>query len=76
MIVRDEIAEKAYELWEKSGRLEGRNLDNWLEAERIVMAKHEEQEGARQEITKGSKASLSRRSKKAGIFGGNKPLRS
>jgi hypothetical protein len=40
----DEIAKIAYELYEKSGRAEGRELDNWLEAERIVMARHREQE--------------------------------
>jgi len=39
----DEIVRIAYELYEKGGRLEGRELDNWLEAERIVMAQHAEQ---------------------------------
>jgi hypothetical protein len=35
----DEIAKVAYELYEKSGFIDGRDLDNWLEAERIVMAR-------------------------------------
>ncbi len=35
----DEIAKVAYELYEQSGRIEGRELDNWLMAERIVMAR-------------------------------------
>jgi hypothetical protein len=39
----EEIAKIAYELYEKSGRLDGRELDNWLEAERIVMSLHAEQ---------------------------------
>ena len=40
----DEIAKLARELYEKSGRIEGRDLDNWLEAERIVMERYKEQE--------------------------------
>ena len=51
----DEIARIARELYEKSGRIEGRDLDNWLEAERIVMERYKEQEKAEQ------KASLSPR---------------
>jgi len=39
MDLYDEIAKVAYELYEKSGYTEGRDLDNWLEAERIVMAR-------------------------------------
>ena len=31
------IAEKAYELWEARGRREGHALQDWLEAEQIVM---------------------------------------
>jgi len=30
------IRKKAQELYEKSGRKEGRDMENWLEAERIV----------------------------------------
>jgi len=30
------IRNKAQEIYEKSGRKEGRDLENWLEAERIV----------------------------------------
>jgi hypothetical protein len=33
------IRKKAQELYEKSGRKQGRDLENWLEAERIVKAK-------------------------------------
>jgi hypothetical protein len=36
MDLHEEIAKLAYELYEKGGRVEGRNLDNWLEAERII----------------------------------------
>lgn len=38
--IGNEIAKLAFEIYEKSGRIEGRCLDNWLEAERIVMAKY------------------------------------
>jgi len=31
-----EITTVAYDLYERSGRVEGCDLDNWLEAERIV----------------------------------------
>lgn len=30
------IAQKAYELYEQHGRIEGRDLEHWLEAERLV----------------------------------------
>ena len=36
--LNEEIRKKAQELYEKSGRIPGRDLDNWLEAERIVKA--------------------------------------
>jgi hypothetical protein len=32
----EEISTVARDLYERSGRIEGRDLDNWLEAERIV----------------------------------------
>jgi len=34
----EEITTVANDLYERSGRVEGRDLDNWLEAERIVRA--------------------------------------
>jgi len=33
------IRKKAYELYEKRGKKPGRDMDNWLEAERIVKQK-------------------------------------
>lgn len=42
--LHDEISKVAKELYEKSGRIEGRDLDNWLEAEKIVMARYKEKE--------------------------------
>ena len=34
----DLIAKKAYDLYVKSGRKPGRDLENWLKAEKIVKA--------------------------------------
>lgn len=41
MNLHDEICKLAYELFERSGRCEGRDAENWLEAERIVRARYE-----------------------------------
>ncbi len=44
MIEREKLEEEirllAYELYEKSGFIPGRDLDNWLEAERILLTKY------------------------------------
>ena len=37
--VQDKIARVAYELYEKSGRIHGRDTEHWLEAEVIVLGK-------------------------------------
>ncbi|MDP3597954.1 MAG: DUF2934 domain-containing protein [Nitrospirota bacterium] len=34
--VRERIAKKAYELYEQRGRHDGRELEDWLEAEELV----------------------------------------
>jgi hypothetical protein len=44
MNLHDEIAKVAYELYEKSGHIKGRDLDHWLAAEIIVLTKHASQE--------------------------------
>ena len=36
MDLHDLIEQKAYEIYVKNGRIEGHDLDNWLEAEKIV----------------------------------------
>ncbi len=40
MNLHEEIAKLAYELYERSGRIEGRDRENWLEAEKIIRARH------------------------------------
>lgn len=39
--LHDEIEKVAYTLFESSGWLHGHDLENWLEAEKVVMEKHE-----------------------------------
>lgn len=51
----DEIARLARELYEKSGNIEGRDLDNWLEAERIVLERYKEQERIEKESSSSNK---------------------
>ena len=41
--LHEEIVKLASDLFEKSGRLGGRDLDNWLEAERIVVTRRKQQ---------------------------------
>jgi len=40
MNLQEEIAKVARELYEKSGCIEGRDCENWLDAERIVLSRH------------------------------------
>jgi hypothetical protein len=41
----DRIAKKAYELWEQRGRRDGRAMEDWLDAEAMVMEEiHEARE--------------------------------
>jgi Protein of unknown function (DUF2934) len=39
--IHDEIARVACELYEKKGRTPGHDVEDWLEAEKIVMENHE-----------------------------------
>ncbi|MFI5303353.1 MAG: DUF2934 domain-containing protein [Nitrospiria bacterium] len=36
MDLHEKIAQLAYELYEKNGKIEGRELDHWLEAEKMI----------------------------------------
>jgi hypothetical protein len=44
MDLKEEIRKVAYELYEKSGRREGCEFGNWLEAEKIVLARRAQEE--------------------------------
>ena len=39
--LHDEIARVAYELYETRDRAHGHDLDDWVNAEKIIMEKHE-----------------------------------
>jgi len=52
----NEIAKVAYELYEKSGYIHGRELNNWLEAERIVRTRLLDEEKKRSDKKPGSKS--------------------
>ncbi len=40
MSMHKEISKIAHDLWVKSGHIHGRDLDHWLEAEKVVMQHH------------------------------------
>ena len=40
MDLKNKIAEVAYELFERDGRVHGKDQEHWLEAERIVKARY------------------------------------
>lgn len=44
--VHERIAERAYDLYQKRGQSHGNDLDDWLEAERIVRSEHSPNEAS------------------------------
>jgi len=44
MNLHEEIAKAAYELYMASGCIDGKDQQNWLDAERIVLARHASQD--------------------------------
>ncbi|MBF0560365.1 MAG: DUF2934 domain-containing protein [Nitrospirae bacterium] len=44
MKLYEEIAKTAHDLYVKSGHVPGRDLENWVEAERIVKSRYEAEE--------------------------------
>ena len=63
MDLHEEIKKVAYELYEKSGRIGGRETENWLASEKIVMARHAQSKIA----TKASAPAVSRLPKKTAV---------
>ena len=43
----EEIAERAYQIFEREGRTEGRDMEHWLQAERELRAEREQPSGNR-----------------------------
>jgi hypothetical protein len=60
----EEIARVAFELYEKRGKGEGLQLSDWLEAERIVMARHEKKKENEQGGVKAAKRKTATRKPK------------
>jgi hypothetical protein len=60
MNLHDEIAAVAYELFKTKGCIHGCDLDDWIEAERIVWARHsgQENEEPEEEDTSGETATV------------------
>lgn len=56
MGIQEEIAQVAYELYEKRGKAHGLHVNDWLEAEKIVMARNVRREGAKEKPSKSGKA--------------------
>lgn len=63
MDLHEEIKKVAYELYEKSGRIGGRETENWLAAEKIVMARHPQNKIG----TKASAPAMTHQPKKADV---------
>jgi hypothetical protein len=40
MEIKNEIEKQAYDIFEKSGRIPGHEIEHWLEAEKIVRSMH------------------------------------
>jgi len=53
----EEIAQRAYTLFEKSGRVPGHDIDNWLQAEAQLMADRKAKPETRQQSNGSSKSS-------------------
>lgn len=55
MNIYDQIAKVAYSIYEKNGKVNGRDLDDWLEAEKIVLGLQNKQRGEISKIRAGNK---------------------
>ncbi len=64
MGIQEEIARVAYELFEKKGKVHGSHVDDWLAAEKIVMARHARKEDVGIKLAKSGKSSAATRSPK------------
>ena len=45
----DEIAQRAYQIFEREGRMDGRDMEHWLQAERELRSERERSSGANPE---------------------------
>jgi hypothetical protein len=63
--LEEEIRRLAYQLYEKSGRIPGKEVENWLEAERIILSKYAEEMGGKEESKKPEEKPKKRRGRRA-----------
>lgn len=56
-----EVAGRAYQIWEREGRLHGHDLDHWLRAEREIMAKEHSSEQIGGTMRKAPKAARAKK---------------
>lgn len=64
MDLREEIEKVAYELYERDGRTEGKDLEHWLEAERIVRERNGPRKAAKSSPSSAKKAPAKKAAKK------------
>ncbi|MDA8156740.1 MAG: DUF2934 domain-containing protein [Actinomycetota bacterium] len=72
MDLHDEIAAVAYELFEARGCVDGLALDDWLNAENIVLARHAGQEIEEPEEEEGEAVSFGEEFAAAGVGAGTR----
>jgi len=65
MDLDDKIRKLAFELYEKSGKVAGQDIDNWLEAERIVLARQGQEKNPKTVLSSPSKKERASTSKKS-----------
>lgn len=66
MNLKEEIAKAAYELYEKSGCIDGKDSEHWLEAEKTVLLRHTGQDGSvKESVPKGKKVSPKKKVRKS-----------
>jgi len=66
MKLQKEIAKVAYELYEKGGYINGKDSENWLEAEKIVLLRHASQDlSVKESVPKGKKVSPKKKVRKS-----------
>ena len=61
----DEIRKVAYELYERSGMIPGREVENWLKAEKIVLARYAERAKTAADAPPAKKAATKTKTSKA-----------
>ncbi len=66
--LNEEITEVARELYEKSGRVEGHDLDNWFEAEKIVIARYREEKLGSEKPSLMKRSSTTKKSTKKAVI--------